>query len=528
LLIDARSLPTNQILETDVCIIGAGAAGIAVAAELINAPFRVLLVESGGTEFRHRTQLLYRGENSGRPYPPLEFTKRRQFGGTTKTWFGRCRPLDEIDFEERSWLPHSGWPIVKKDLDPYYARAHVLCELGAYDYQAGQSDSIIESSGLETKVFRFSPPTDFGQTYLDNLHQAANLRLVLQANAIKIALDPEGRRVSSLECKTTAKNKFSIKAKIFILAASALEITRMLLVSNDVHANGIGNQYDLVGRYFMEHPHLFSGILADIPAGFPPQFLKLNYEAKQKNLGVVHALGIPESRMRKEKLLNGSMFLVSRPIYKTEDRYYSKDLADFLQVMDVLQHTTAPTLSAVKNMGRSLSHIPKISNTLLQMARHKIRPSSQYALRFQVETVPNPNSRVTLSNQKDALGINRIRLHWELSPQDLDSFHRLEELTHDGLKRMGAQVKKINHELESDGWPVSMLAGKHHMGTTRMHTDPHMGVVDENCLVHCVNNLYIAGSSVFPTSGMANPTLTIVALAIRLAERVKQVMAAGS
>jgi choline dehydrogenase-like flavoprotein len=147
--------------------------------------------------------------------------------------------------------------------------------------------------------------------------------------------------------------------------------------------------------------------------------------------------------------------------------------------------------------------------------------SSHYGLKIQLECAPNPESRLTLADQRDSLGMPRLNLNWKLSQQDLDSYQRFRIAMFDGLAQMGFPIRPINHDLDAEGWPVSMVPSKHHMGTTRMHKDVKQGVVDEHCRVHGINNLYVASSSVFPTSGMANPTLTIVALALRIADKVK-------
>ena len=522
MLSDARTFGSGTELLADVCIVGAGAAGISLAREFSGAQFKVLLLESGGLKFEHTTQFLARGENAGRSYIPLETTHRRQFGGTTAVWFGRCRPLDEIDFEQRPWVASSGWPISKSDLDPFYVRAHAICQLGEYDYRV--NTEALGGSGLESKVFFFSPPTHFGKVYLPQFQRAENIHTVIHANASNISINSDGNIVSQIECTTLNKKAFSVKAKIYILAAGGVENPRLLLISRNDHSGGIGNQHDLVGRFFMEHPFVFSGAVIELPQGFPEDYLKLNYETFQRNIQPTKALGLPESSLRNERLLNASAFLVKRPIHKTDDRFYSRRSRGSLQLIETLQHRRPPSAFVIQNLGETILY----SGTTLGLAgkaiRGRIGSLSQYAIHVQAETVPNIDSRVTLSSERDALGISRVRLEWKLSAQDLESYQRFEGYLYKGLEKIGFRIRKFNHDLETDGWPVFMAAGKHHMGTTRMSRNPSQGVVDENCRVHGLSNLFIAGSSVFPTSGMANPTLTIVALAIRLAEHVKQIL----
>jgi choline dehydrogenase-like flavoprotein len=223
-------------------------------------------------------------------------------------------------------------------------------------------------------------------------------------------------------------------------------------------------------------------------------------------------------------LLSSCIFFVKRPLHKTDDRFYSQRLRGFIELVEVLQHRRPPSRTTLQSLGQSVVHSPTILGLMSKALKAKAAGKSQYGLQMQSETAPNPESRVTLIDSKDALGVNQIRLDWRLSSQDLDSFRRSQDCLLAGLTRLGLSIRELHHDRDPEGWPLSMLTSKHHMGTTRMNQAPGLGVVDENCRVHGVPNLYIAGSSVFPTSGMANPTLTIVALAVRLADRIKQVL----
>jgi choline dehydrogenase-like flavoprotein len=525
MIIDARSLPDRTVLQADVCIAGAGAAGIALAREFLTTGIKVLLLEGGDLKFSHHNQFMYRGESTGRDYLPLEFTRRRQFGGTTVTWSGRCRPLDEIDFEARPWIAHSGWPFSKKDLDPYYERAHAVCQLGPCDYSpaAWQSEAPAKTNdSLEVKIFQFSPPTDFGAAYRSELERASNVQVFLNANVVRIELDPDGRSVSRLECRSGRGRGFQTAARVFILAAGGLEVPRLLLASRAGRPAGIGNENDLVGRFFMDHPYLTIGVATVVPDALPPTFLKVNFEIEQKNLGALASLGLRQQTMRAEGLLNGGVTLVKRPAYKLEDAYFTRAMADFMQVNDILRHASAPSVRIFQAAAKTVLQAGRIAPTIGRGLRHKSSPAHGWGLRLQLETIPNPESRVTLSEKRDSLGIPRLHLNWQVTGQDLENYHRFETLIFKGLPQWGIQARRFRHDLDADGWPVTLQVGKHHIGTTRMHADPRRGVVDADCRVHSTANLFVAGSSVFPTSGMANPTLTIVALAIRLADRIKK------
>ena len=522
MLIDARSLPNHEQLNADVCIVGAGAAGISIARELVREQFTVILVEGGGLKFEHRSQFLHRGKSRGRNYPPPENTRRRQFGGTTAAWFGRCRPLDAIDFEARPAIPNSGWPFDKSELDKYAARAADLCQIEPSGFDMAKDP--LASTGLESKLFHFSPPTHFGQAYLKDLQEASNMRVVLHANAAEIELDESGTRTTHIRCLTLSRKEVRVAARIFVIAGGGLENPRLLLNSRKVHTNGIANSDDLVGRYFMEHIYGFTAAVESIPSGFPEDYLRLNYESFQRHIAPTPAIGLPEAVLRAEGLPNASAFFVQRPIHKTDPRFYSAGMQGFINLVETLEHRRAPSWRTVEHARQALLNAGTALAVMSKAVQGRLRGRSQYAVHLQIEPIPNRESRVLLADTKDRLGVNQLCVDWRLLPQDLRGMERCNELIVRGLESAGVHTRPIQHERDSEGWPVSMPTSKHHMGTTRMSKDPRSGVVDPDCRVHGIANLYIAGSSVFPTAGMANPTFAIVALAVRLAEHIKRVL----
>jgi len=522
MLIDGRALSTRESLEADVCIVGAGAAGISLAKEFAGAQFSVILLEGGGTSFEHPSQFLHRGQSRGRAYPPPENTRRRQFGGTTAVWFGRCRALDAIDFETRPWFPNSGWPFGKGELDPFVLRALSLCQIEPGDFRV--HEAVLAAVGLESKLFHFSPPTHFGQAYLQQLRAASNLRVVLHANATEIELDPAGARAERILCATLNGKRFAVTARLFILAAGGLENPRLLLNSRKVHSVGIANSGDLVGRYFMEHIYSFTAAVTAFPPDFPPEYLRLNYESFQRHIAPTPAVGLPESRMREQGLPNVGAFFVRRPIHKTDDRFYSSKMRGFISLVETLEHRRAPSRSILQYTRETIVNSRTVLALMGKAAKAGLNGLSEYAIHLQIEPVPNRESRISLATSRDRLGVNQICVDWRLTPQDLDGVQRCGDLILHGLGSCGLQTRRIRHERDEEGWPIFMPSSKHHMGTTRMSQDPKFGIVDENCRVHGVGNLFIAGSSVFPTAGMANPTLTIIALAVRLADHLKRAL----
>lgn len=523
--IDARSLPDGQVIETDVCIVGAGAAGITLAREFAAQGFRVSVLESGGFEFDEGTQSLNEGENVGLSYFPLEMTRSRQFGGTTTIWSGVCRPLDTIDFEKRDWIPYSGWPFDKSHLDPYYERAQVICQLGPYRYDpVFWSDSrtpplSFADGRVTTSIFQFSPPTRFGRVYRDEITGANNIRLYLFANAVEIETGESGLEVKRLHVATLSGNRFTLTARIFLLALGGLETPRLLLASNKTRTTGVGNQHDLVGRFFMEHPHLESGLL--LPSN-PDLTVDLYRRHSVRDIEIFGAIGLSEDIRREERLLNFSATLSFTKGDRHEDALRSEGVNSLRYLYRTIRRGELPD-DLMHHIGKMIRDIDDVAVTISGELFSSDLPI--YRLFNRTEQAPNPESRVTLSRERDRLGMHRVRLNWRLSDIDRRSMRRAHEIIGEELGRAGLGRLRVELDRDDPGWPPELMGGCHLMGTTRMHLDPRQGVTDENCRVHGISNLFIAGPSLFPTCGCANPMLTIVALSVRLADHVKGLMA---
>jgi choline dehydrogenase-like flavoprotein len=528
LFLDARKLSPGTQIETDVCVVGAGAAGITLALEFADGPFRVSLVESGGFGFEKSTQDLYRGENAGLPYFALRQARMAGFGGSTGVWAGWCRPLDGIDLETRDWVPHSGWPFDRAHLDPFYERAHPLCQLGPYVYapEAWETERArrlpLETSQLTTSVFQVSPPTRFGDLYRRRIERSGNIQTLLHANVLELEAADSRASVTRVRAATLDGKTFSIVAKIFILAAGGLENPRLLLLSDGEGRAALGNEHGLVGRFFGEHPYIDSGsfILSDprLPLGFYyPR--RIGGTDRTRVRGV---FSLADATLRQERLVNCSIFF--RPKHESHEAYRASGVEALRQLWEIWRSKDVPTGSA-RLAREMLRDIDKVALAAYRRAFVGDGPMDYVRVRTCVESVPNSESRVTLTGERDSLGRRVIRLDWRLDGLEMKSMRRAHELLDAGLRRVGLGRLDVNLEPDASGWPPSMIAGRHHMGTTRMHRDPRQGVVDEDGRVHGLANLYVTGSSVFPTTGYVNPTLTIVALALRLADHVKRVMA---
>jgi len=531
---DTRSNDAPQ-LHADVCIVGAGAAGIALARELIGSGLRVVLIESGDFRYRHRTQFLYLGRNTGKRNFSTVFSRFRVFGGSTTRWGGQCRPLDPIDFEHREAIPYSGWPFDFAHIEPFYRRAQVVCNLGPFEYEreTWSADLSRPVSGadesLTTKVYQFSYPANFSDAYRRELECAADVQVQLNANLVEIILQDHGNQVDHLVLATLNGHKISLQAKAYVLACGGIENVRLLLASNRVTNTGIGNAHDLVGRFFMDHPYFFPGYFKPKSPDFKVDDFVIKDYAKVGREQRSHlALSLDEETRRREGLNGAALYLVRRDKYKTQPEYMSRGGLALNHLIDVLRHRESPTSVSATDFADLLGGFGDAAKTLGRQLGSLAHRQMVPGMRVALEVTPCRNSRVVLNDQKDRFGMPRVDVHWQLNERDRLGYYRfLDVLRHEFSKRELGEF--ITHDsVDASGWPLAMTGGKHHMGTTRMHVDPKQGVVDPDCRVHGVGNLFIAGSSVFPTGGYANPTLTIVALAIRLADHLKSTFKAGS
>ncbi len=528
MLEDFNTCTQTAVFEADVCIVGGGAAGVTLAAELIAAGREVLLLESGGIDYDAEIQDQMRGDSIGFPYYPLDNARLRFFGGTTTIWGGRCAQLNAIDFERRPWVAHSGWPISKADLQPFYARAQRELEL---DETAGE-DELWERHGLRrppwsaevigSAFWQFDAAADrFASRNPQRIKDSPLARILLHASVTEIRLDAEGTAVEALEFANTRGGRGTVTARSFVLAAGGIETPRLMLASNGVAPAGVGNRHDLVGRFFMEHPHARGARIDTKQVWRVLTALPRSYSRNAKRYA---ALGRPSDALqRREGLLNTSFTISAR-------RHPGARMAASKKLVQTLRHGLNPSKSnrALWHLYRGgVARVRKYLGSAIAWTNAKSRGYGLYTV-IRAEQAPNPASRVVLTGDRDALGMPRVALDWRFSALDKDSVRATMLALDAEMRRTGLGTVTPEPWLAEDGpeWQVDPLisshpiGGYHHMGTTRMAASRRDGVVDADCQVHGIANLYVAGSSVFTTSGWANPTLTIVALALRLADHL--------
>ncbi len=548
MLIDARTLPDGETLTATVCIVGAGPAGIAIARSLAAASIEVLLVEAGGFKPESEIEALSKGEVApGSPHAPLHLYRRRVIGGASYVWGGRCTPLDPIDFETRSWIPHSGWPLTRAELQPWYEQANPFVDAGRFDYTvegslAGRGAFIegFASPALHTnRIERFSKPTNIGRHYREELVKSAKVRLVHHALCTGVKLHHAAGKTEMLELRTLAGTRLAVKAEVFVLALGTLETVRLMLASNDVMRDGIGNHSGWLGRSYLTHIEGTLGELRFTPADRPVIW---GYEKSTDGIYVRRRFAVSEAAQERHGVANGIVRLnhpsVVDPAHGQgilSAAYFVKNLLvpEYRRRIAWTDRRTAERLAAMGRTRLFGRHALNMLKDLLKVAtfgpwwlwvrnlQRRQMPSlvlpsrsGRYPLDFNFEQAPNPESRIGLVTSRDRFDVPQLRVDWRMREVDRHTILATLELFRDAVAATGCATFTYDPETALDQFTA---IGGHQMSGARMAADPKLGVVDSQCRVHGVDNLYLAGNQIFSTVGYANPTLTTVALALRLA-----------
>jgi choline dehydrogenase-like flavoprotein len=533
MLQDARGLPDRSEIQAEICVIGAGAAGLTVACELADGPFRTVVLESGGTAYDAATQRLAKGTNAGLRYEPLDLCRIRGLGGSTSGgWGGWCKALSPIDFERRTWVSMSGWPIRRDELNPYYDRACHSLGLGSIVSRCSSSNAVQEpllqlaGTACDNEASNLCVTHILKRSGEDRLRAANNVLVLLHANATELDTDRDARSVTGVRAVTLAGNAFRITASHYVLAAGGIENARLLLVSNAAMDCGLGNESDFVGRCFMEHPRFAWGRLSGgrgkrnfrryDPADVIRQSRGRGESVTQPTLSAAGLVLRPEVQ-RREKILNARSWIVPIP-----DGGETPGGQELRELVLWLKKRRIPSDTLVR-LRIAAQDIPGLSRSVAAYCRARGGWARQWGFVTVMEQEPNASSRVTLDSSRDRLGIPRVRLDWKLGELERKTLKKNQEIIVACLSRLG-----LDCSADAAGTPSGKEGLEepprwvwHHMGTTRMAASSKLGVVDSNCRVFGVSNLYVAGSSVFPTGGNDMPTLTIVALACRIADHVK-------
>lgn len=493
MILDTRNgMPRFEGMH-DFCIVGAGPAGITMAMSMAQAGHRVLLLEGGDREFTGESQDLYVADIVGHDYYTLDSTRLRYLGGTTGHWGGQCLLLDRVDFEPREDVALSGWPIGYDDLLPYQPGAAKV--LQSTEFPSVIRHPLDETGTLERVMQRWSSdrafydiknnePVRFGTRYLKELEAEPRIDVVVNANVVAFNVDSATGRISSVTVRDYGEGEAEYAAGDFVMAMGAFENARMLLHLNEAQQNRFGNQNDMVGRCFMEHPVVRHGV-----------------------------------------------YFVTRRLYTHSwwwgiERFYRRAIPELLLSPTAAHARKNGWLNSTLRLNR-LNHEPlhrdEIGNVPFLRG---LTFDEDYFYTGTVwvvgEQAPNPASRILLTDQRDRFGLRIGALDWRLTPKDREtlrgtSIEGAKWLMRTGLGRMQFDAT-LYEDPHSPELPIDISF--HHMGGARMSATAETGVVDADCRVHGASNLYVAGSGIFATGGHANPTFTITQLALRLADHL--------
>jgi len=508
-IIDYANEDVSSDIRDDICIVGAGAAGIVLACTLAERGLNVVVLESGGLDYDEAIQSLNDGDSVGQELASPARCRLRFLGGTTNHWQGWCAAFNQSSLMERKWVPHSGWPIDIDDLAKHYSTASHWCEIGPEADLAGSHDlPDFDPSRLDVRAWRYSPPTRFGTVYRSRFESLQHVRLFLRCNVMRLVTNAAGNDIDHLCVGTVNGKRGTVKASVFVLATGGIENARLLLMTNEAEPAGLGNRSDTLGRFFMQHIEVGAARLDGRDASALVE--QFGYRGTQGLRSRLHP-ALAQAAQAQDSLLETGFTL--EPLATP-----SSGVTALRELRRDFQSGSWPH-DFGDQVGRMLRDLDGISEDVY---RRISRSYDSVQVGVIAEQSPSPASRISLSDRLDAFGLPRLRVDWRLSPSDRQSIEGALEVLAAELARLGLGRMQFEPWLRqaSPVWPEQIWGGCHHLGTTRMSADPRLGVVDANCRMHAVGNLYITGSSVFPTGSYVPPTLTIVAMALRLADHL--------
>jgi choline dehydrogenase-like flavoprotein len=521
MILDLRNFPPGDAFRTDICIVGSGPAGIAIAREFLGTKVGVLLLESGGLSYEPASERLNAGTSVGLPYTGSTQGRRRQFGGAANIWGAVCVELDRSDFRSRPWIPIDGWPLDASDLGPYHARARALFRVPAADRTAADWRSLgMETAAFDPDLLRYSvvptsPATDLGNTVIDAFKTAPNIKVLLHATVTALRTNAAGTILDRVEIRSLGGGHATVKARAFVLCCGGIENARLLLLSRDTHAAGIGNGHDLVGRYFADHT-FSSSARVQPPPGRSLRPLFRTIRRRRSNLRPRLSL---TARSQAE---GGVLNCMAQVLFKPPP---DGGFAAALKLREAVRFRRVPP-DAATHIVNVVTHPRELAMLGVDRYMRGLHPAAADAepwIQCMAEQVPDAANRVTLGEGRDAFGLPLPVITWHAAELERRTIAYMTQTVAREFARLGLGEVHPQRWLTDDGadWRSELVEGYHHLHTTRMAATPRAGVVDPDCRVFDVAGLYVAGTSVFPAAGFANPTLTLVAVAIRLADHLK-------
>jgi choline dehydrogenase-like flavoprotein len=552
MFIDSAILEDGYMFRADIAVIGAGPAGIVLALELAKVGYQIALIESGGLHFSTAIQKLGDADHLDPQFhASMSICTRRQLGGASIIWGGRCLPYDPVDFDRREYIDHSDWPISYEEIESYFSRAcdYLLCGKPEFDIknipelqQKTIVPSLPDAEVLTSTLERWSLPTNFGKEYFNELKHSKNIKLLYNLTCTEIETNEQGNQVELLQAKTLGGKNIQVKCQRYVLASGGLNTTRLLLASDRRHPGGIGNHSKMLGRFYMGH---LSGDIAVANFTTPPQdtvfgfdqdadkiYLRRRFSFSREFLhdkqlsNIVAWLGTPKiaDPSHQNGILSSAYLALSTPGLK--NHLISKAISETLTKKEDSSGYLPHIVNVLKDFKQVLTFVPDFGYKRYIIKR-KIpalfvySAANKYPLHYHSEQVPNLNSIVGLSNEQDQLGMRKLNIDIQFTQQDIDSVLQAHQYWDQHLRKNNCgYLNYLTNDPEKSVWKQAG-DGYHQIGTTRMSAQPHAGVVGTNCKIHGIDNLFVASSSIFVTSGQANSTFMIVSFALRLADHLK-------